>query len=260
MRAELERGLKAAIDARLVDELLDAFDEAKRNFHLGGLRLSAVEAGRFCEAAFRILEFTAFGSFTVIGKQLDSEGLIRRLGSLPANEHAESIRLHIPRALRVVYDIRNKRDAAHLADGIEPNVQDATLVVGTISWVLAEFVRLNHDVAPEAAQQMIEELVMRQAPIVQNFEGHLKVLDPLLKASEVCIVLLYQRGPKGATFEELRGWVAPTMRANLKKTLNRLEYQKTFVHCAGSVYKLTNSGELEVERRRLLERKARRES
>ena len=30
--------------------------------------------------------------------------------------------------LRVVYDIPNKRDAAHLTDGIDPNVQDVTIV------------------------------------------------------------------------------------------------------------------------------------
>jgi hypothetical protein len=34
-------------DKKLVDELLEAYVEAKRNFYLGGLRLSAVEGGRF---------------------------------------------------------------------------------------------------------------------------------------------------------------------------------------------------------------------
>ena len=55
MRATIRAGLAAKLDAKLVDELLDGHAEAKRNYWLGGLRLSAVEAGRFCEAAFRIL-------------------------------------------------------------------------------------------------------------------------------------------------------------------------------------------------------------
>ncbi len=61
MRDVIERQLAAKIDPNLVRELLDSHAEARRNFHLGGYRLSAVEGGRFCESAFRILEqLTAF--------------------------------------------------------------------------------------------------------------------------------------------------------------------------------------------------------
>src|ERR1035441_9123768 len=109
--------------SQLVDELFQAYDEAKRNYYEGGHRLSEVEGGRFCEAAYRILEEATQGSYTPIGSQLDAIKLERRLGSLPSSSHPKSIRLHIPRALRVVYDIRNNRDAAHLADGIDPNIQ-----------------------------------------------------------------------------------------------------------------------------------------
>src|SRR5215469_1746683 len=138
MRATIELQLSKRVDAKVVKELLDAHAEAKRNFYLGGLRLSAVEGGRFCEAAFRLLEQMAFGNFTRLGKPLDTDKLINKLGNLTAATQPDSVRLHIPRTLRLVYDIRNKRDAAHLADGIDPNLQDATLVVATIDWVLAE--------------------------------------------------------------------------------------------------------------------------
>ena len=67
---EIEHGLKKSFDGKLVDELLAAYNDAKRNFYLGGLRLSAVEGGRFCEAAFRMLEQAVGGSFTPIGTQL----------------------------------------------------------------------------------------------------------------------------------------------------------------------------------------------
>jgi hypothetical protein len=55
-RAVIHAGLAATLDSALVDELLDAYEEAKSNYYLGGLRLSAVEGGRFCEAAFRLLQ------------------------------------------------------------------------------------------------------------------------------------------------------------------------------------------------------------
>src|SRR5688572_1415493 len=99
MRAELEAQLSKKLDAKLVTELLDAHSEAKRNFYLGGLRLSAVEGGRFCEAAFRLLESVAFGSPSPLGKQLDTEKTIERLRNVNSTTFPDAIRLHIPRAL-----------------------------------------------------------------------------------------------------------------------------------------------------------------
>src|SRR5262245_61147135 len=146
MLDEIARSLKARFDDSLVDELLAAYSDAKHNFYLGGLRLGAVEGGRFCEAAFRILQQEATRKFTPLGKQIDANGIAVQLMNLPSTNFPDAVRLHIPRALRVVYDVRNSRDAAHLADGIDPNLQDASLVIGNIDWVLAEFVRLYHGV------------------------------------------------------------------------------------------------------------------
>src|SRR5438094_6850201 len=239
MRARVEAQLSTKLDATLVHELLEAHSEAKRNYYLGGLRLSEVEGGRFCEAAFRLLELIGFKSFTALSKKLDTDKTIERLRNLDSKLYPDAVRLHIPRALRLVYDIRNNRDAAHLADNIDPNLQDATLVVGVIDWVLAEFIRLYHSVPPNAAQMLVEETVTRSAPVVQDFKGFLKVLNPNLKAGDHCLVLLYHRGTTGATFAELESWVRPAMRTNLGKTLNRLVDEKDMVHFDGQRYIIT---------------------
>ncbi len=253
MLTEVRRGLVASLDPGLVDELLAAYKEAKRNFYLGGLRLSAVEGGRFREAAFRLLQQRTTKAFDPLGRQLDTELLIKKLSNIPPANERDSIRLHIPRALRVVYDIRNKRDNAHLADGIDPNLQDATLVVGILDWVLAEFVRLYHAVSANTAQQMVETIVTRAAPAIEDFGGFLKVLRTDLEASERVLLLLYERGPQGATFGELESWVHPSMRANLRRTLHRLEHDKAFVHGDGEVFRITRAGQKFVEAKGLME-------
>src|SRR5438094_4821925 len=222
MRARVEAQLSTKLDATLVHELLEAHSEAKRNYYLGGLRLSEVEGGRFCEAAFRLLELIGFKSFTALSKKLDTDKTIERLRNLDSKLYPDAVRLHIPRALRLVYDIRNNRDAAHLADGIDPNMQDATLVVSVIDWVLAEFFRLYHDVSANEAKTLVDEIVTRSAPLIQDFAGFLKILNPKLQASDHCLALLYQRGEKGANFEELEKWARPPMRGNLKRTLDQL--------------------------------------
>jgi hypothetical protein len=253
--ASIERDLKLSFDHLLVDELLAAYQEAKRNFYLGGLRLSAVEGGRFCEAAFRMLEQVAnkARTFTPLGTPINTEAIIKGSAQLPKAAAPEGVRIHIPRALRVVYDIRNKRDAAHLADGIDPNVQDATFVVAVLDWILAEFIRVYHKVSADDAQRIINDLVVRRAPAVQDFDGFLKVLRTDLEVSDRVLLLLYERGTARATFEELRSWVHPKMRANLRRTLNQLEHDRAYVHSADDVFVITIKGIQEVERRKLHE-------
>jgi hypothetical protein len=253
VRTTIQSQLAAALPPKLVDELLEAHSQAKKSLYLGGLRLSEVEGGRFCEAAFRLLEQISQGSFTPLGTQLHSDKAIQKLENLPKGSHPDAVRIHIPRALRLVYDIRNKRDAAHLGDGIDPNVQDAVLVSSVLDWVLAEFVRLYHNVSADVAQQVVSEIVTRAVPVVQDFNGFLKILKPNLAVSDHCLVLLYQRGEQGAAFKEMENWVRPQMRANLARTLNGLVERKDLIHFDGSRYFITRLGQKEVEVRHLVE-------
>jgi hypothetical protein len=251
MLDQIAKSLKAQFDVALVDELLAAYQDAKHNFYLGGLRLGAVEGGRFCEAAFRMLQQATTKKFTPLGKQIDANGITLQLMNLPSANFPDAVRLHIPRALRVVYDVRNSRDAAHLADDIDPNLQDASLVIGNIDWVLAEFVRLYHGVKADEAQRIIEALVVRKVPVVQDFNGFLKVLNPKLKATEYLLVLLYERGTGGATYEQLENWVRPPMRANLRRTLNKMVDDQAYVHQDAGRYLITKLGMKTVETKKL---------
>ena len=237
---------------QLVEELLECYREQKRNFFLGNHRPTEVEGGRFSEAAFRMLEQFAGFSITPIGKQLDTEGLIRKLQGLPSS-FPDAIRLHIPRTLRVVYDIRNKRDAAHLADGIDPNLQDASFVFNCLDWVLAEFIRLSGGISSEEATRLIKSITVNAIPAIEDFNGLLKTLKPSLKVSDIILLLLYHQGSKGASITDLIAWVKPFQRANLKATLNRIEHDKDLIVFKSDKYFITRLGILEVQKKKLLE-------
>jgi hypothetical protein len=255
MSSNLQSDLKTHFEDKLVEELLAAYEDAKLQYYASGLRLSAVEGGRFCEAAFRMLQEKTTGNFTPLGRMLDTEAIIKQLAELPGGSQPDSVRIHIPRALRVVYDIRNKRDAAHLADGIDPNLQDATFVASTIDWVLAEFVRLYHGKSADEAQATIESLVTKKVPTVEDFGGVLKVLKPDLSDTDHVLLLLYQRGASGALFTELRDWVRQSMRPFLGETLKNLVDELALVHESTEDrrrrYRLTKLGIAEVENKRL---------
>jgi len=241
----------AGIPEDLADELLEAYSEAKRRFHLRDLRPQEVEGGRFSEAVCRVLEHLCGGPVTPLGKSLPSvDQLLRRFENEVAQPDA--IRMHIPRTLRLVYDIRNKRDVAHLADGIDPNLQDATLVVANMDWVVAELVRLHHGVGPDEAQSIIEDVVTKAVPAVEEIDGQPVILTDL-QPRDQALLMLYRAGAAGASFDELASWLRIESRKdNFRARLARLDADKrVLLHPRTGRYYITAKGRRDVEQRGL---------
>jgi hypothetical protein len=240
----------AGIPEYLVDELLESYAEAKRRFHLGDLRPQEVEGGRFSEAVFRILQHTSGRTVTPLGKSLPS---VDQLLTEFENEttRPDAIRLHIPRTLKLIYDVRNKRDVAHLADGIDPNLQDATLVVSNMDWVLAELVRLHHDVSADEAQRIIEDLVTKEVPAVEEIDGQPVILSDL-RPRDQALLMLYRAGAEGASLAELAGKLRAPRQDHLRDRLARLDTdRRVLLHPETGRYYLTAKGRQDVEKRGL---------
>lgn len=251
--ATVKTGLAAdGVPADVAAELIEAYQEAKRRYHLGDHRPQEVEGGRFSEAAMRVLQHEAGMPVTPLGQTLPSvDQLVNRLEN--ATQCDDSVRFHIPRILKVVYNIRNKRDVAHLGDGIDPNLQDATLVVACIDWVLAELVRLHHGVSADEAQRIIEDLVRREVPAVQEIDGHPVILSKL-QPRDQALLMLYRCGADGASLQDLAGWlrIAGNRRGDLKKRLLRLDNENLVLHHPTSErFHITALGQRDVEDRGL---------
>lgn len=137
--------------------------------------------------------------------------------------------MHIPRTLRVIYDIRNNRDAGHLADGIDANLQDATLVVSSMDWVMAEFVRLHHGVSANAAQAIITDLVTKEIPAVQEINGQ-PVINKAMQPRDQAMLMLYRAGAAGASLDELAGWLREKRKDNLSARLQKLDDDRLILH------------------------------
>lgn len=232
----------------LVDSLLESYKELVENFNRGKLRPSEVEAGRFCEAAIRILQYKIAKTYTPLGDRLNMDMEINNLANLSKANFDDSIRLHIPRTIRVVYDIRNKRDSAHLGN-INTNIMDATLVLNCCKWILAELFRIDLKMPINKAQQTIDHLIKRNVPTVQDFGGFLVTLDSGLSARHRILVLLYHRGEQGATREEVASWLPPKMKKQLASVLNRLQHDSNYIHRDGNRIYITIAGEQFIEQR-----------
>ena len=160
---------------------------------------------------------------TALGKTLPSLDKL-----LPVMENAtgqpDSVRLHIPRTLKLIYDIRNKRDAAHLGDKeLDPNLQDATLVVGNMDWTLSELVRLYHGVDADRAQGIIENLVAKEVPAVEEIDGQPVILKDLPAEESGSPHALPGWGAGLASLDELASWLRTDRTDHLRNRLMKLD-------------------------------------
>jgi hypothetical protein len=249
--APVESGfLAAGIPSSLVNELLEAYSEAKRRYHLGDLRPNIVEGGRFSEAALRVLQWaTNSGNFTPVGQRLP--GIPTVIDTLRLTTgFDDSLRLHIPRVLQGIYEIRNNRNGPHLG-AIDVNRMDATLVIHDMDWVLAELVRLYHNVSPDVAQGLVDDLVAKEIPAMQIFDGYPRILKDLSQPDHI-LVLLYWRGSAGVTRPELTGWLpTKSAKSNLSGNLKRLS-DRHLIHVGDTLIRITIPGEHNVEARKLI--------
>jgi hypothetical protein len=253
--AAIKAGFVAAgMPAALADEVLEGYAEAKRRYYLGDHRPTEVEGGRFCEAVTRVVEHELFaGDYTAVGKSLPPLDDKRLQTFSQGNSKHESIRRHIPKALYFIYGIRNTRDVAHLGDGIDPNMQDATLVVNTLDWMMAELVRVFHTVSPDEAHAIITDLVTREVPVVEEIDGQ-PVCSKDLILSDRILVFLYRAGrDAGLDLKELRQQMRHKDQGNMNRAVRRLDEKGlVLLHPKSGKAHITSKGMADVEARKLL--------
>jgi hypothetical protein len=248
MRAKIETSLAARAPAPLVKALLDAYAELKDNFNFERFRPSELEGGRFAEAAIRIVQHLAAGSHDSLAKSLPPfDRIVAALEKASSATAHDSLRIHIPRALWTIYGVRNRRDVGHIGGDVNPNRSDAYFVVAVCDWVLAELIRLTFNCSLVEAQEMVDNLVERKVPIIQDFGGFPKILRDDLAIPDRVLVLAYKSGVNGVAIRDLQNWLKPAKPGTVRVAVLRLD-RKTYLHRDGDHCFITLSGIRYVEK------------
>jgi hypothetical protein len=248
MPANLESLLSPHVPPSLAREVNKAHTELKENFYHGRFRPSELEGGRFAEAAIRVVQQLATSTHDPLGRSLQRfDAIITALGKLPASAAHESLRIHIPRALWTVYGVRNRRDVGHIGGDVNPNRADAHLVAAVCDWVLAELIRLTFDCPLPQAQTIVDNLVERKLPLIQEFDGFPKILRTDLSIPDRVLAVAYVRGTGGVDAKDLERWLKPAKRSAVMIALLRLDRDKAYIHRAGERCLITQSGIRYVE-------------
>lgn len=184
-------GALGSLPATLRQELLDAFDRIVRNFRERRWEPAELNGGKLCEVAYTILKGYADGTYPAKAKKPRNmvaacQALENESSTLP-----RSIRIQIPRMLIALYDIRNTRGVGHVGGDVDPNHMDAVCVLHMAKWVMAELVRVLHDVSTEEATAIVDGLADRETPLVWAVNGKKRVLGTGLTMRQKTLILLH---------------------------------------------------------------------
>jgi hypothetical protein len=236
----LRTALLVKFPPKKVDEVLYHYNVLRREARLDHWEACLVNGGKFVEAVLKCFHYLSTRN-EVDSLKADEE--IRRLEN--AVQLSDFERLTIPRALRLMYEFRNKRGGAHNSS-FDPIRTDCALVVAISNWVMEELTRLYLTNDALAAQRLVESLLVKDIPLVEEMDGDRLVLRPGLSARIQLEILLYREFPERCEIKNLIRWVHDHTVENIRVTLRAMK-QKNLVHETEEGWKLTDSGMREAE-------------
>jgi hypothetical protein len=189
MESKVRKIVEATSDKALSDLIVDSYKEVERNYFLKSWKTSELDAGHFVESVRRLIELKLFGKYTPISKGLAPFNDKTMLGYVNS-QGDESYRIHIPRVLLTVYGIRNKRGVGHISH-VSPNHLDATFIVSSVKWVLAEIIRINSSYKPDETSKIVDHIVDRSIEGVWEESDITRILVDGLSLKEQIVFLLY---------------------------------------------------------------------
>jgi hypothetical protein len=174
--------------------LLAALNEIATNFAAHKWEPSELNGGKLCEAAYTILRGHVDGKWAP--KPSKPANMVAACVAFEkATAFPQSVRITTPRLLMALYEIRNNRGVGHVGSDVDPNHMDATLVLAGAKWVVAELIRIFHNVTTTEATAVVDALVERVVPTVWTIGATRRVLVPGMSMKEQTLLLLY--GPAG---------------------------------------------------------------
>ncbi len=198
-------GLLANLPAGLRTELVQALNKITTNFREGRWEPAELNGGKLCEVVYSIVRGHADGVMPVRPSgPRDMVAACRQLEQ--ERQLPRSLRIQVPRMLVALYEIRNNRGVGHAGGDVDPSHMDAVAVLYVSKWLVAELIRVFHNVSTAEATAAVDLLVERELPIVWSVDGKKRVLAEKLSQRDKTLLLLYSE-PGAVAEADLRTWV-----------------------------------------------------
>lgn len=245
-RSQIETALSKKFPQEVLAALLDEYQHIKQQFFLRRFQPAELNAARFSECVLRLIEFLDTGNYTPFGKQLNTQSIINRVSnnvSLP-----EGIRFFIPQTTRVLLDIRNKRNVAHVGGEVNPNYSDSLLVSHSADWVLVELVRNYHANSIDEARKIVESINETKIPVIAEAGSFVRVQNTKLKADQKTLLILYYKQPNKVSDADLIKWIKYSNASRYRAEVLKLLDDEALIHYENSFCTLLPKGIIYTEK------------
>jgi len=180
-----------SLPTNLRSELIDSLARIEDNFRQGRWEPSELNGGKLCEVVYSIVRGHIEGALPA--RATKPRNMVDACKALEgaSGSFSRSIRIQIPRMIVALYEIRNNRGVGHMGGDVDPNHMDAAAVLSMSRWLVAELVRVLHDLSTTEATAIVEALTVRELPVIWRVQDKRRVLNPRLTMAQKSLLLLY---------------------------------------------------------------------
>jgi hypothetical protein len=245
-KQQLVNALSGYLPREILDNLVSEYLYIKQQYFLRKFRPSELSGARFAEIILRLLEFLDTGIYTPLGVPLKTDSIIRHIEN--NTRLADTIHLLIPRLTRVILDVRNKRDVAHVGGEVNPNQSDSIFIVHSTDWIMTEIIRYFHKCSIDEARRIIVNINETKVPVVAEVDGFVRVQNTSLEFTDKTMVILYYKLPEKVSDADLLRWTKYSNSSRYKTTILSKLDKEALIHYENGFCTLLPKGVLYVEK------------
>jgi len=180
--------------------------------------------GRFAEVVIRIYQHLLTSSYTAIGTDISGSEKTKVMNSVQSHAAIdEHVRQKTVPLVRLLLDFRNNRDSAHLG-GFDANCMDALFVLSSATWIISELIRVYGGYSMDEAQKIVEDLSVKEYPVIFEIDGELFITRSDLKAWQEALVILYKT--KKSKFDVIFSATKDKNKSRFMSTLDQMIAEK----------------------------------
>jgi hypothetical protein len=223
--------LDTIFNAKHVASALKYYWEAVEKHQGGDWESVSLKGGKFVESITKMLAVYC-GVTLPAQRSFKAGNILKNLEQLNSSSVSDTVRIVIPKACHLIYEIVNNRGGRHAADDIDPNSMDTEVIMPTMSWILAELFRFSStDTDPETAKTIIHSVVKRIYPHFEEIDGRPYINIKKLDGLSTAILILYYKYPSRilrrdlVEFVERHGFKNNAAKTSVHRAMNLVDDQ-----------------------------------
>jgi len=231
---DLKAALTPMLGMKLAEDLVSDFLKIRQDHATGTLERAS--PGKFVETVVQCLQHVANGTHDA---KPNVDAYLRDVES--DTRLTEGLRLCSARVARSMYTLRNKRNVAHKADAIDPNLIDLAFAHHASSWIMSELLRSASSLSMDEAGKLIALVQTTVGSLVEDIDGTRIVLVDVPIKTEL-LILLHGRYPERVQKHEILDSLSRRVVDTVTKALRALVDAKQLHGNARDGYVLTQNG------------------